>query len=146
MDSFTQEIIDRRNTLKRGDFKSIKLEISQMFWHTLPYDYKNRHQYLTDFSIAFLDLYHEKASILHDGYIESLQENLAECYRFTEVQQLRSLNVEDDLSIHSIDFPKSEDHTEWQINYEMDLDDKIFHVYFEGWNFKTIGQTVRAKL
>ena len=141
MNSFIQDIIDRRNALKRSDFKNKKTEISRIFWQTLPFDYKNRQEYLTDFSVAFLDLYNEKASILLDDYIESLQENLTESYQFTEVQQLRSLHVEDDLSIHSIDFPKSENQTEWQINYEMDLDNKIFHVYFEGWNFKSIGQT-----
>ncbi len=141
MDTFIQEIFHRENELKQGNLKKMKGEILNEFKSILPDDYKRGDKLLSDFSIAFLDLYQEKALLLLDSYISALQENLAESYQHTEESHLQSLTVEDDLSIQSIDFPKSKDQSEWQINYEMDLDDKIFHVYFEGWKFKTVDAT-----
>lgn len=116
----------------------MKGEIFNEFKSILPDVYKSGDELLSDFSVAFLDLYQEKASFLLDSYLSSLQENLTECYQHTEESHLGSLTVEDDLSIQSIDFPKSKDQSEWEITYEMDLDDKTFHVCFEGWRFKTI--------
>lgn len=116
----------------------MKGEIFNELKSMLPGEYKSGDKVLSDFSVAFLDLYQEDASVLLDSYHSSLQENLSESYQHTEESHLQSLTVEDDLSIHSIDFPTGKDQSEWQINYEMDLDDKIFHVYFEGWKFKTI--------
>lgn len=141
MELFTQDILNRQVELKKGNFNNIKAEISKQFWLSLPYDYKNRHEYLNDFNIAFLDLYQEHESILLQSYTAVLQESLYEYYKNAEEDQFRSLTVEDDLSIHSIDFPKYKDEIEWKINYEMELDHTIFHVYFEGWKFKTIGHT-----
>jgi hypothetical protein len=138
MDTFIQDISYRQNELKRGNLKEMKGEILNEFKSILPDEYKRGDKLLSDFSIAFLDLYQEKALLLLDSYISALQENLAESYQHTEESHLQSLTVEDDLSIQSIDFPESKDQPEWQINYEMDLDDKIFHVYFEGWKFKTV--------
>ena len=141
MDTFIRDISHREIELKQGNFEKVKGEIFNEFKSILPDDYKYGDKFLSDFGVAFLDLYHEKASFLLDSYISSLQENLTECYQHTEEQHLRSLTVEDDLSIQSIDFPKSKNQSEWEINYEMDLDDTIFHVYFEGWKFKTIDAT-----
>lgn len=36
---------------------------------------------------------------------------------------------------HSIDIIDKEDSTEWILNYELDFDSGIVHVYMEGWNF-----------
>ena len=141
MDTFIHDICHRENELKKGNFKKRKGETFNEFKSILPDDYKRGDKLLSDFSVAFLDLYQERASFLLDSYLSSLQENLTECYQHTEESHLKSLLVEDDLSIHSIDFPKSKGHLEWQINYEMDLDKKTFHVYFEGWKFKTIDVT-----
>ncbi len=138
MDTFIQDISHRENELKQVNFKQMKEEIFNEFKSILPDEYKRGDKLLSDFNVAFLDLYQEKASSLLDSYISSLQENLSESYQHTEESHLQSLTVEDDLSIQSIDFPESKDQPEWQINYEMDLDDKIFHVYFEGWKFKTV--------
>ena len=141
MDTFIQDICRREDELKLGNFKKMKGEIFNELKAILPDDYKGGDKVLSDFSVAFLDLYQENASLLLDSYFSSLQEKLTESYQHTEESHLQSLTVEDDLSIHSIDFPKSKDQSEWQINYEMDLDNKIFHVYFEGWKFKTIDAT-----
>ncbi len=141
MDTFIQDILNRLIELKQVDFKKVKAEIFKTFSPTLPHDYKHKDRHLSDFSVAFLDLYKENASILLESFISVLQDNLTEYYKHSEEEHLRSLTVEDDLSIHSIDFPKNENHTEWEINYEMDLDDTIFHVYFEGWRFKEISHT-----
>jgi len=141
MDTFTQNILDKLNILRREGLEKIKLELLREFGPFLPYDYQQRHKFLSNFSVAFLMLYKENASMLLESYIETLQDNLSECYQHAEDEHLKSLTVEDDLSIHSIDFPNKENQSEWSINYEMDLDDTIFHVYFEGWRFKTIIQT-----
>jgi hypothetical protein len=143
MDTFIQDILRREIELNQVGFEKVKGEIFQEFEFILPFDYKHGHKFLSSFSVAFLDLYQEKASLLLDSYMSALQENLTECYQHAEEQHLRSLTVEDDLSIHSIDFPKSKNQSEWELNYEMDLDDTIFHVYFEGWKFKTIGMSRR---
>lgn len=141
MDRFIQDILRRETELKQVGFEKVKPEIYLGLKSILPDDYKNGKKFLSDFSAAFLDLYQEKASLLLDSYITALQENLTECYRHTEEQQLRTLTVEDDLSIHSIDFPKSKNQSEWELNYEMDLDNTKFHIYFEGWEFKSIERT-----
>ncbi|MBC7829921.1 MAG: hypothetical protein H7122_19400 [Chitinophagaceae bacterium] len=142
MDTFILDVQRREIELKQGDFKKRKVEILQEFKSILPDDYKSGHKFISDFSVAFLDLYRENASILLDSYKSALHENLTECYQHSEEQHLGSLTVEDDLSIHSINFPKSKTQSEWELNYEMDLDDTVFHLYFEGWKFKTIGHTL----
>jgi|GEM_PF-5670998 len=141
MDRFIKDILDNKQELKQGNFKKVKAEILKTFSMMLPYEYKNGNVPLSDFNVAFLGLYHENASMLRESYISILQDNLTECYKNAEEDHLTALTVEDDLSIHSIIFPIDENQTEWEISYEMDLDDTIFHVYFEGWRFKTIEQT-----
>ena len=93
-----------------------------------------------DFQSAFLDLLNERYPEIFKTIQEPLEQRFYEMYRNSEDENERSYKPKDELIMHRIQVP-SISSNEWQLMYEMNSDDTIFHVEFEGWSFKLIGVT-----
>lgn len=95
---------------------------------------------VNDFQTAFLDLLNERHPTLLKQFQEKLEERFYGMYSHSDDENERNYTVKDELVMHKIQVP-SEQTDNWQLMYEMNSDDTIFHVDFEGWTYKGIGVT-----
>jgi hypothetical protein len=61
-------------------------------------------------------------------------------YQDSDDETEKNYKPKDELIMNSMQLP-SVNSDEWQLMYEMNSDDTIFHVEFDGWTFKLIGIT-----
>ncbi|MFN4315628.1 MAG: hypothetical protein ACK4E0_15115 [Chitinophagaceae bacterium] len=95
---------------------------------------------IDDFQAAFVDLLEEKFSLLTSEFQKPLEERFSEMYSNSEDADERYYRAIDELTLHSIQLP-SDESDDWQLLYEMNSDDTIFHIEFEGWKYKLVGVT-----
>ena len=93
-----------------------------------------------DWQAAFLDLLNERYPSLFTHIQEPLEQRFYEMYQNSDDENERKYKPKDELVMHSIQVPSAES-DEWQLMYEMNRDDTIFHVEFDGWLLKLIGVT-----
>lgn len=95
---------------------------------------------LDDFQTAFLDLLNQRYPSIFKDIQEPLEPRFYEMYQDSDDEAEKNYKPKDELIMHSIQVPSVES-DEWQLMYEMNSDDTIFHAEFDGWTFKLIGVT-----
>lgn len=96
----------------------------------------------TDFQIAFLSLLKERSNFLFAEFKDTLQAELTRLYEESDEPDLQDLQVGTSLGLYNILMPSETDASEeWQLQYNMSEDFTIFHVYFLGWKFDSVGIT-----
>jgi hypothetical protein len=89
---------------------------------------------LSDFHISFIALLMEKNDTLHQLYFNELK---IQVKKYFEDDVDSDLNVETDIGFYSLIVPDDDD-DDWEIHLTTELQEEIFHVFFNGWTFEGI--------
>ena len=141
MTDFQASIKDRfSNLFQTKELTEKKKQFNRKYFMALVDSDGNELATINDFQTAFLDLLDEKHSVLFSTFQQPLEERFLEMYGQSEFEDERGYRPADELVLHKIQMP-SEQSDDWQLMYEMNSDDTIFHIDFNGWTFKAIGVT-----
>lgn len=141
MTQFQKNITDRLVSLNQtSDFANKKAQFNRVYSMALVDVDWNEIAKVNDFHAAFLDLMNERHPTLLKQFQKHLEERFYEMYSNSEDENERKCTPKDELVLHKIQVP-SQQSDDWQLMYEMNSDDTIFHVDFEGWTYKSIGVT-----
>ncbi|GAA4321910.1 hypothetical protein [Flaviaesturariibacter amylovorans] len=138
MSQFVQDLRECVDTLRAGDAGATRAALLQQYRLVLPYEYQYEGLALSDADAAFLQLYSRKADALRTSFWPALLNVAGAAYPHTEKEHGAPLAAL--LELQCILLPH-DDGTIWELDYAVPFDEAIFHVRFDGWDFRDIGQS-----
>lgn len=141
MEDFQNEITERLTKLTEArELTNKKSQFDKAYSMVLIDSDWNDIVKVNDFQASFLDVLNERYPVLFKTIQKPLEDRLYEMYQNSDDESEKNYKPQEELIVHKIQVP-STNSDEWQLMYEMNSDDTIFHVEFAGWTFKHIGIT-----
>lgn len=138
MTDFQFDIKERLTQLtETNELSKKKAQFQKVYFKALVDTGWNEVTAVDDFQTAFLDLLNERYPETFKHIREPLEQRFYEMYKNSEDENERNYTPKAELIMHRIQVP-SPKLNRWQLMYEMNSDDTIFHVEFEDWSFKTV--------
>jgi hypothetical protein len=141
MTDFQIEIAERLTRLKEAkELTNKKRQFDKVYSMALIDSDWNEIVKVNDFQASFLDVLNERYPALFETIQKPLEDRFYEMYQNSDDENEKKYKPQEELVVHKIQVP-SANSDEWQLMYEMNSDDTIFHIEFDGWTFKHIGIT-----
>ena len=137
MTTFKEDILERLHQLKaEKKLTSKRKTFSKIYIGSVSEENGTEISKLSEFQIAFIDLFTEKNIQLGEQFSERLEN---EVKRIVEPEDLLNINLDEDVGFYSLTVPEEGGNDEWSVELATSFDETIFHAYFTGWNFFNLG-------
>lgn len=139
MTPFRKEIAERLELLKmKNKLHSTKKRQSKIYLGSADEENGVKIVELSEFQIAFIDLFEEKNIQLGMQFHEILK---ADVKSAVDPDVFDKINLDEDVGFYNLVVPAEKGSDEWSVELATSFDETIFHVYFTGWTFQSIGVT-----
>jgi hypothetical protein len=136
MTNFKNEIYKRLEKLIiESRLSTQRKEINKLYAGSVTNNEGKAIKKLSDFHISFIDLLMEKNDTLYQLYFDELK---IQAKKYFEDDVDSDVNVETDIGFYELIIPNEKDGDDWEIHFTTELQEEIFHVFFNGWTFEEI--------
>ena len=139
MTQFKQDISERLDQLKsEKKLNTKKKEFSKIYLGSLSEENGSEIKSLSEFQIAFIDLFTEQNIQLGEQFSQLLKDEIKS---LVEPEDLDKINPDEDIGFYCLNVPQQDGTEEWSVELATTFDETIFHAYFNGWKFHSLGLT-----